>query len=64
MTGKPLQICLGVIFSVGLAAAVRAQETPLIEERLLGPDPNNAVIEGRVTLPSGRSADIDRKSVV
>lgn len=60
MTGKLLRFCLGVFFFVSATATVNAQDT-VLDPSLLRPDPNNAVIEGRVVLPSGRSADINIK---
>lgn len=50
---------LTVVCSFALAAISFAQETPLEIRR--GPDPTNAMIEGRVLLPSGQSADFNVK---
>lgn len=46
----------GLAFCSTIAAAAAAQHSPGSEGRI-APDTNNAVIEGRVSLPSGFSAD-------
>ena len=48
------------ICSFVLAVISFAQETPL-EITRRGPDPNNGMIEGRVLLPSGQSANFNIK---
>lgn len=57
MVVKPLLICLAAVTTIGLSTIVRAQDNTSIRHG--APDPNNASIEGRVTLPSGRSADLN-----
>src|SRR5205085_3419213 len=54
MKVKGIPACVGVALWWALAAAVCAQN---IETNHRSADTNNAVIEGRITLPSGFSAD-------
>ncbi len=52
-----LHSCMGLAVLGLLAASAAAQTHIDIDTRLKTADPHNAVIEGRVTLPSGFSAD-------
>jgi Flp pilus assembly protein TadD len=54
MKKKTLQVCMGLAFWLAMATAAAAQD---IESVNRSADTNNAVIEGRVSLPSGFSAD-------
>lgn len=54
---------LTAVCSGGLAPISSAQEAPL-EIARRGPDPNNALIEGRVLLPSGQSANFNIKIIL
>lgn len=56
MTVRKLNILAAIAFLSFLPEAVSGQEFPITTERRTG-DTNNAVIEGRVTLPSGFSAE-------
>ena len=56
MRVKVVHACMGLTLSWALAAVVFAQHSSGPEGRVPA-DTNNAVIEGRVTLPSGLSAD-------
>jgi tetratricopeptide (TPR) repeat protein len=56
MRAKVLQICFALACALGLTAA---QDNSSLREGPRAPDPNNASIEGRVVLPSGRSADFN-----
>ena len=63
MGAKRIQLFLIVLSVCGFAANLRAQEIPLDIPRR-GADPNNALIEGRVLLPSGQTADANIKIVL
>ncbi|HMB30079.1 MAG TPA: tetratricopeptide repeat protein [Blastocatellia bacterium] len=56
-------IIVAVVCSIALASIAFAQNSPL-DVRHLGADPNNALIEGRVLLPSGRSANFNVKIIL
>lgn len=56
---KPLLACFAAVTTIGLSPIARPQDNTSI--RHSAPDPNNASIEGRVALPSGRSADLNIK---
>jgi TolA-binding protein len=56
---KPFLVCLAVVTTICFSTPARAQDNTAI--RHSAPDPNNASIEGRVALPSGRSADLNIK---
>lgn len=51
---RTARVWMGLALFWGLAAAARAQE---VEPKYRTPDTNNAVIQGRVTLPSGFAAE-------
>jgi tetratricopeptide (TPR) repeat protein len=67
MRGKKVHIFLAMIWfaacSGGLAAAGPAQD-PTMESRRRGADPNTAMIEGHVLLPSGQSANFNVKIIL
>jgi tetratricopeptide (TPR) repeat protein len=56
---KTVFVISTVVFSFVLAVVSFAQEVPL--EIARGPDPTNAMIEGRILLPSGQSANFNVK---
>ena len=60
MKVKMVPACVGVALWWALAVAVCAQDT---ETKYRSADTNNAVIEGRVTLPSGFAADRNVKII-
>ncbi|HKQ07679.1 MAG TPA: tetratricopeptide repeat protein [Blastocatellia bacterium] len=55
MRVRPIHACMGLTLWWALAAAAASAQD--IETKYRSADTNNAVIEGRVTLPSGFSAD-------
>ncbi len=63
MVVKIIQTILAAVCTGLLAAITFAQEAPL-EVRHRGPDPSDALIEGRVLLPSGKSADFNVKIIL
>src|SRR5438034_8686301 len=56
MTVKPFHAFMGLALWWALPGIVAAQEFPISTDRRNG-DTNNAVIEGRVALPSGFAAE-------
>ena len=63
MEAKRTQLFLIVLYVCGFAASIQAQEIPLDIPRR-GADPNNALIEGRIILPSGQAASANIKIVL
>lgn len=63
MEAKRTQLFLIMLYVCGFAASMPAQEIPLDIPRR-GADPNNALIEGRVILPSGQAASANIKIVL
>ncbi len=62
MGAKTVKVYLAMFYLCGLAVSVSSQEIPIDMSRR-GGDPNNALIEGRVLLPSGQSANFNIKIV-
>lgn len=56
---KSIRICIAVLIALGFVETVFPQDNSSVRYGVQAPDPNNASIEGRVVLPSGRSADIN-----
>ncbi len=63
MGAKTVKVYLAMVYLCGLAVAVSSQEMPIDMSRR-GGDPNNALIEGRVLLPSGQSANFNIKIIL
>ncbi|HEY7183948.1 MAG TPA: tetratricopeptide repeat protein [Blastocatellia bacterium] len=63
MGTKITQFIVALVCSIGLAPVSFAQSIPL-EVRRRGEDPTNALIEGRVLLPSGQSANFNVKIIL
>lgn len=63
MEAKRTQIFRAFLYACVLAASARAQDIPLDIPRR-GADPTNALIEGRVLLPSGQAATANVKIVL
>jgi TolA-binding protein len=61
MMAKLLRSCLAVTSAVIFILAAYLQDNTSVRYGVQRPDPNTASIEGRVTLPSGRSADLNIK---
>lgn len=60
MGTKIIKITLAAVCSCGVAAVAFPQDIPLDVPRR-GGDPINALIEGRILLPSGQSANFNVK---
>jgi tetratricopeptide (TPR) repeat protein len=63
MRTKIVQTAWNVMVAIGLAAVSFAQN-PASDAPRRTPDPNNAMIEGRVLLPSGQSANFNVKIIL
>jgi tetratricopeptide (TPR) repeat protein len=63
METKLIRSILVAACSAAVAMIAFAQESPLEVPRR-GPDPNNALIEGRILLPSGQSANFNIKVIL